>query len=233
MNDVTTRVRKAPRISVTKLGEYMTAGAVRRRSIVRDQKRPRAVIVARYSRARRAIVEHLAAGGQDNNALIDTIEDLEARTEETQSKWHAQDQLLSVEALDAFLEVNLPLDTWEVRRCPGNPPKLQVGGVQISVRPDLLVRGHDRHGEPWFGAVKVHISKGFPLNELAAQYSATLLHQWVEQHLSTEHEPANHKACLVLDVFAQTVWTAPRSHRRRRADIAVACEEIALRWIAA
>lgn len=233
MNDVTTRVRKAPRISLTKLGEYMTAGAARRRSIVRDQKRPRAVIVARYNTARRAIVDHLAAGGVDNNALIDTIEDLEARSGANPSKWHAQDQLLSVEALDAFLEVNLPLDRWAVRRCPGDPPKLQIGGVQISVRPDLLIRGHDRDGAPWFGAVKVHISKGFPLCEAAAQYTATMLHLWVEQHLATADEPANHAACLVLDVFAQAVWTAPRSNQRRRADVAVACEEIALRWTAA
>lgn len=230
MNDAGQRVRQAPRISVTKLGEYMTASVVRRRTIVRDQKRPRTVVVARYRTARRAIVEHLAAGGVDNNRLIDTIEDLEARSESETSTWHAQDQVLSVEALDAFLEVNLPLDSWAVRRCPQRPPKLTVGAVQVSVRPDLLVRGTDRYGEPWFGAVKVHISKGHPLDETAAQYTATLLHQWVEQHLATEDEPANHKACLVLDVFAQRVWTAPRAHRRRRADLAVACEEIALRW---
>jgi hypothetical protein len=185
------------------------------------------VVVARYSRARRAIVEHLTTG-RDKHQLIDTIEDLEGQP--TRSKWHAQDQLLSVEALDRFLDVQLPLDTWQVRRCPGNPPKLDVGGVQVSVRPDLLVRGIDRNGASWFGAVKVHLSKGFALNDVAAQYSATALHQWAEQHLATPATPANPRACLVIDVFAQAVWTAPRAHRRRRAHLEAACEEIALRW---
>lgn len=222
-----TSVRRAPRISVTKLGEYMTAGVVRRRAIVRDQKRPRAVIVARYSRARRVIVDHLTTG-RDKHQLIDTIEDIEGQP--TRSKWHAQDQLLSVQALDHFLDVELPFDTWQVRRCPGNPPKLDVGGVQVSVRPDLLVRGSTAHGSPWFGAVKVHLSKGFALNDVSAQYSATALHQWVDQYLATPDSPANPRACLVIDVFAQSVWRAPHAHRRRRAHLEAACEEIASRW---
>ena len=36
--------RKAPRISVNKLGEYMTATPLRRRRIIQDQKRPKAFI---------------------------------------------------------------------------------------------------------------------------------------------------------------------------------------------
>ena len=230
MLDAQPQVRKNPRISVTKLGEYMTASVLRRRAIVRDQKRPRPVIVARYNKARRVIVEHLA-GPADKHRLIDTIEDLEGQ--QTRSKWHAQDQLLSVEALDAFLDVQLPFDTWQVQRCPGNPPKLDVGGVAVSVRPDLLVRGRDRDGAPWFGAVKVHISKGYALNETAAQYSATALHQWAEQHLATASTPVNPRGCLVIDVFAQSVWCAPAAHQRRRAHLAAACEEIALRWTVA
>lgn len=230
MSNVQQQTRKNPRISVTKLGEYMTASVVRRRAIVRDQKRPRPVIVARYNKARRVIVEHLA-GTADKHRLIDTIEALECQ--QPTSKWHAQDQMLSVEALDHFFDVQLPLDTWQVQRCPGNPPKLDVNGVAVSIRPDLLVRGTNRAGKAWYGAVKVHISKGFALNEAAAQYSATALHQWAEQHLATPTTPVNPRGCLVIDVFSQSVWTAPTAHQRRRAHLAAACEEIALRWTVA
>lgn len=230
MSNVQPQTRKNPRISVTKLGEYMTASVVRRRAIVRDQKRPRPVIVARYNTARRVIVEHLS-GAADKHRLIDTIEDLDSQ--QPTSKWHAQDQMLSVEALDHFFDVQLPFDTWQVQRCPGNPPKLDVNGVAVSVRPDLLVRGVNRAGAAWFGAVKVHISKGFALNETAAQYSATAVHQWAEQHLATPTTPVNPLGCVVIDVFSQSVWTAPTANQRRRAHLAAACEEIALRWTVA
>lgn len=230
MSDVQPQARKNPRISVTKLGEYMTASVVRRRAIVRDQKRPRPAVVARYHKARRVIVDHLSGAG-DRHRLIDTIEDLDAQR--PTSKWHAQDQLLSVEALDHFFDVHVPLSTCQVRRCPGNPPKLNVNGVLVSVRPDLLVRGTHRDGRAWFGAVKVHISKGHALDETAAQYSATALHQWAEQHLATQSTPVNPRGCLVIDVFTQSVWSAPTAHQRRRAHLAAACEEIALRWTAA
>ena len=50
-------VRQAPRISVNKLGEYMTATPLRRRRIVLDQKRPKTFIFARYREPQDAIVK--------------------------------------------------------------------------------------------------------------------------------------------------------------------------------
>lgn len=54
--------RPSPRISATKLGEYLTATASRRRKIVEDQKYPPPFQVARYTEAEKAIVEFLTTG---------------------------------------------------------------------------------------------------------------------------------------------------------------------------
>ncbi len=53
----TQSVRDTPRISLNKLGEYMTASPSRRRSIVRDQKRPKDAIVAQGLRIDFALEE--------------------------------------------------------------------------------------------------------------------------------------------------------------------------------
>jgi hypothetical protein len=42
------RVRRTPRISANKLGEYLIAPASRRRRIIVDQKHPHAYITSRY-----------------------------------------------------------------------------------------------------------------------------------------------------------------------------------------
>ena len=56
---VEVRERSQPRISVTKLGEYMVASPTPRRRIVIDQKRPQDYIVARYNDAQESIAEFL------------------------------------------------------------------------------------------------------------------------------------------------------------------------------
>ena len=54
-----------------------------------------------------------------------------------------------------------------------DPRKLTVAGVDISVRPEVVLRGKDRLGNPTVGAVKLYIGKTFPLSDDAAAYVAT------------------------------------------------------------
>lgn len=220
--------RPGPRISVNKLGEYMIASPLRRRRIAADQKRPREFIVTRYRDAVAAMVEFLAAGGNSDRIITRAIADLEAKPVSTD--FQLQDRDLSVEALESFLDTvdQLDLSGLTVRAGDSDAAPLLIGGVSVSVRPDIVVTGQNRNGGT-VGCVKLYLSKSFPLNEAAGAYIGAVLTRFTEGYLADD-ATADYRLCSVVDVFGQQVFTAPRAVQRRQNDIEAACEEIALLW---
>lgn len=222
------RIRVCPRISLNKLGEYTTATPVRRRGIVVDQKRPRDVVVARYRPAREATILAFE-GGFDAGPIRDAIGAL--RNAPGDTDWQKQDIKLSAEALQSLLGFtrDVATDGLSVQRAARDLVPLVVEGVAVSVRPSLILRGRYR-GMTVCGAVKFYFGKTHVLSEDAGFNAATILHQYVEEHLVRGNERVSPRHCMVVDVFAQAVHRAPRNYKRRRADVAAACQEIALRW---
>jgi hypothetical protein len=224
----TDTTRRAPRISVNKLGEYMTATPLRRRRIVRDQKQPKGFILPRYNEAQDAIRKYLSGRKQDAGLLLSEIERLSEAPSATE--WESSRKRLASEAMQSFLEMADEIDLDGLRATLGgnDQPRLSIGGLEVSVRPEILLTGIDRHGRPTAGALKLYFSKTSPLTEDSAAYIATAVHAFVEAHMRPAHaEPRN---CRVIDVFGQRVYTAPRASARRRSDLAAACEEIARAW---
>ncbi len=220
--------RPTPRISMNKLAEYMTAHPLRRRQIVEQQKRPDTFRVARYRRAREAIVHQLATNPHGVGALEASIQALEAA--EPLTEWQEQDGELSIEALQAFADIDHGLEPAWALTPAGMSPKLLVAGVEVSVQPDLLIAGADRKGRPFSGLVKLHFSKRNGLDALAGEYAAALLQHWASLHLATEGVPLNRKHCVVIDVLSGHCFRPPKSTARRLNHLTVACEEVALRW---
>ncbi|MEM7532284.1 MAG: hypothetical protein AAF639_08910 [Chloroflexota bacterium] len=226
---MSTRItRTHPRISINKLGEYVTARPRRRRRVIHDQKYPPTFQVTRYNQAQSAMTKFLANAGEDK-LIHDTIEAL--ANAEPKSTWDAERMRSCSKALDSFLEFYKPamIEGYEVEAGDPHPPKLEVAGVQISVRPDLILRGTDRKGNPTVGAIKLYIAKTKPLDEESGLIIATSVHQYIE-HVSPEGTKAPLKASMVVDVFAQKIYHAPRSYISRRKDIEAACEEVARAW---
>jgi hypothetical protein len=226
-----TRAGQAPRISVNKLGEYMTATPLRRRRIILDQQRPRAFIVPRYTEAQDAIVKYLVGDQRDESILLGEIERLNLAPSAT--AWEEQRKRLCSEALARFVEMTdkINLTGLAVARGGNDQQRLVVDGVEISVRPEVIVQGVNRHGEPVTGALKLYFSKTIPLNEDAGEYVATVLYQYLDQQTGPGN--AEPKLCQVVDVFGGRVFAAPRATARRRRDVIAACEEIRRAWGAA
>jgi hypothetical protein len=222
--------RSQPRISVTKLGEYMVANPARRRRIVIDQKRPQEYIVARYNDAQESIVEFLVHA-IEKDFLRQKVEELSGGVASTE--WQAQSHQLCAEAISSFLEFvdGISLEGFELRRGDAAPPKLDIAGVSVSVRPEVLISGNSRKGDRITGAIKLYISKTTPLTGEAGEYVATTVHQFVKDNQLDEGK-ADFRLCYVVDVFNKKLFSAPRSHVRRRSDIEAACEEIARAWAA-
>lgn len=220
-----------PRISVNKLGEYLTSSsAVRRRTIIRQQKSPPPSIVPRYRLAVEPIEQFLSSGGVDVAGMAAAIHDL--RTAPTTSDWDADDKANTATALERFLEVadHLPTDGIDYIKGHADPPKLVVSGVSISVRPDFLLYFEQR-GRRYVGGLKIHFTKddGKALRLAGQEYVATLVRQWLTE---VEHDgrEVHHKYCFSLDLFRRSLVHAPASYTRRMKEVEAACADIAALW---
>jgi hypothetical protein len=132
-----------------------------------------------------------------------------------------------VEALKAFtVWLRDPrLDLSRLRSAPKPSKMMKVGAVDISVRPDALVV--DKAGDA-VGCLKLYLGKG-PLDKERAAYAAAILHQYAEDTLGAGKR-ADSGSCFVLDVFNRKIYAAPKSFKKRRADVVDACVDIALLW---
>lgn len=218
------RHRNDPRTSLSKLGEYLVASAGRRRTIIQDQKNPKAFIAASYREAYGPLAACLVAGG-DPRYLDKQLRTWRTRVPKTD--FEARCLPLCIEAVVAFQALLATGRLAHLTFATGiDEASLMIGGVKVSISPDVLVAG------PEAGAAKIYLSKTGPLTKDVSKrpgsssYAATTLHQWVEQELGG----GDPQRCLVIDVFAGEVYLAPRSSVQRRRDIESACREIAAVW---
>lgn len=219
------------KISANKLAELLiTASASRRHRIIRDQKYPNDAIVTLYRHAYAPIEEYFQRG-RDVTVIRDAAERL--REDREGSEWTIDDRWNTAEALERFAEIadGLPSDSDErYFRGDRQPPKLNISGVDISVRPDFLIE-FNRRGQKYTGALKLHFVKNqaSALTRTGSEYVSTLLYQWLEAHGPDGSVPS-YQHCISIDVFRGTTFQAPRSNVRRMQEISILCEDIAYNW---
>ena len=217
-----------PRISVNKLGEYMTATPARRRQIVRDQKHVPAVKAVRYQHAREAISGLIASGLADGARAHGIAQAL--RREAGGSEFEAQDRAHSVDAIDSFVELSAGFELDSLipvaadARCADG---IELAGVRVVARPDALLL--DPQSGEAVGCVKLHFSKSQPLNETGANYVAAALQAHLERKLSARGM-VRPSRCYVVDIATRKIYTAPKASKRRLDGLTAACAEIKDRW---
>lgn len=216
-----------PRISLNKLGEYLTATPSRRKRIIMDQQDPKAFIAARYSDARTEIVQFLASGMVDDSSLVAAAKRL--RLDDSGTDFAYQDRLASAEAIENFLEASDQIELEDLVVVPvesSASEAMQISGVSVSVRPDAYLK--DPVTGDIKGAIKLHFPKTTPLSDKAAEYVGAATKVFLQQEKKSP--VVDHRKCYVVDVSTRTVTAAPKSHVRKMNDIAAACEEIDARW---
>ncbi|MEQ8715533.1 MAG: hypothetical protein RIC80_21120 [Cyclobacteriaceae bacterium] len=215
------------KISINKLGEYLNANPARRQQIIRDQKDPKPFVIQRYRSARKAIIEYFSSGTGDKEIIKDHIEELIKR--EYRSKFDEQDILLSIRALELFAASNVELDLSSHRVINSNSreSKINIEGLSISVHPDVIIHGTLR-GEEFVGAIKLNISKSNVLDDNTGAYISTILHKYLQ--IRYPDKKVQLGFCVSYDVFTSKIYSAPKSFKLRRKQIAAACKEIKLIW---
>lgn len=221
--------RDEPRISVNKLGEYMLAGARRRRRIVVDQREPKNFLVPIYTPAEEAISRYLVGGGTDRDIIDAEIRRLSMR-EPGERAWVTERNGLCVDALEAFRDLadDFDLEGFEVR-AGDTGGGLSIGGVYVSVRPEVLLRQPDGKGGFRQGAIKLYLVKSYPHSDASAAFVGTTVLEYLRQEREQDGK-VDPELCLVVDVFGGEVFTAPKAYKSRLKELEAACEEIRGRW---
>jgi hypothetical protein len=219
-------VREAPRMSVHAVAEYIVSPPARGRTIVADQKKPKDFKVIFYSRPEHAIARCLASGGKDYTPLETTVRELRALTPTKRYGLLRRDT--GIEAIGSFREMlkETELDVAGLKLARQRFEPIKISGVAVSVRPELLIVNEDAK---LVGCVKLYFSKADLLSEERARYTATLLHQFVQEALGAG-QSADWRRCYVLDVFGRQVWNASRTFTRRRKEVAAACATVRAIW---
>ena len=215
-------MRSSPRISINKLGEYLIATPGRRKTIVKNQKRPSPFIVAYYTAAEDAIAESIV-NGHPEGFLAGKLSEFLPR--QTSSDWDDNRRDLCVEAIDYFGEMidDAVFPDFEKIRGGRDQEKITIRETLISVRPEILFK---KDGQI-VGGVKLMFNKTSQISQTEMEYVSTLLHHYIKEQYNQSAKPAD---CFSIDIFGGKMVEAPKSFKRRMNDIEASCEEIHDTW---
>jgi hypothetical protein len=220
---------KSPRISVSKLAEFTTAKAARQRQILRDQKYPTDFKGMYYKEATESISSCIVKDLQDLSMIQNTIASLE---QSNPSKVGTQRRVnANIDALENFEGMLDIIDLKGATASHGEqfPDKLSRQNVEISVRPEIILKAVGKGKLKLIGAMKLYFVRTFPLTEDSAGYISAILQEWCQSCLVTD-ETVSGPLCCVVDVGAKKVWPGVKATAQRLKDIDAYCQNIAALW---
>lgn len=229
VNSYEQSVNEDPRLSINKLGEYLTTTkASRRERILHDAKYPPTFQVIRYEAARLIIQRYLSGKIANAAALAQEIADY--ATTKTKDDFEARMKKSNLEALHLFAEMAPHINFGAAKVTVGahTAPKRTIAGVAVSVRPELHLVSGGVNEPIRRGAIKINLSKTGVHSKEAAEYVGALLRTYIED--GCEPGECDHEMCFTLDVFGQKVVTSPKAVVNRMKDIEAGCGEIARQW---
>lgn len=215
-------------ISVNQLAEFSSATVSSKKRILKQQKTPNKLLIPWYQKAKGAIKKFFT--DVSNYAPIDeAIKQLEARNPINDRQ--KIDKIVSIQALEIIKKIKLPkiLSYMEYELITTAEKSLLVNEVDIKVAPETIIKAK-YNGSIYYGAIKIHISKGKPFNLNQATYVSTLVYQHLIKKIAKKGEKVLPELCLCLDVFSESLIPAPSNVIRKFGEIKIVCSEIKALW---
>ena len=229
MAKISRRVRSTPRMSINKLCEYLVCQKPsRRQTIIVGQKYPQDFIVHRYADALRILPECIEQKF-DDTFVAERLRWLETKFVSTAHSMECRRDCVSAIKAGRVLKEMLPFAEASFLAAKADEtPSVMVGEVEVSVRPEVFVKVATGKRAGQVGAIKLVFSKTNPLDDEALDFDATLLLFYMKEMFGETNVSREH--CIVVDVFARKVVSAPKSFKSRMKEIEAACDEIDCAW---
>ncbi|MBQ4818830.1 hypothetical protein [Aquimarina sp. MMG016] len=219
------------KISVNQMADFSKSSEAKKRSIIRQQKKPSTFKVAWYQLARARFKKSIAMNG-DLEPIFQGIEELIARNPQKQRQ--VTDRVVSLEAMQRFIVLKLP----SLIKVPSEIIKkvdsksIIINGVEVIVSPDVIFK-IKLDGKYYLGAVKIHISKNNIFNNKQSRYVSSSIYKYLKEVVAEEDCEVLPELCLSIDVFGERVISVPNNLEKCISEIEVLCEEIKSIWNAA
>jgi hypothetical protein len=216
-------------MSAPKLGEYLQAGARRRETILTDQKFTPRFKQVFYKEATVAIRRAIVRGQNVESELLEEARRLDAAPATSEYEARAHRGCASAVRRFAKLWPTLKLDTASASILASGGVKLSIEGVTVSVMPLVALERVSAKKVQQSGAMLLVFNQttDLQLQPSSAKALAELLRSAMVAAGFANVRP---ELCVVIDVFAGTVATAPTGGQRIANEIASACREISMRW---
>jgi hypothetical protein len=218
-----------PQMSERQLADYMAGSERKKRAIVTDCKfRPIARII-QHKEARIVIANALRKGGV-------TQEDLKEKADFVRSKlvddvFDAQVNEINADYIEQFSSVlaNVSLPNAEILSAKSFPA-MNINGVKVTFRPDLILRRTTRTNKLKRGALVLRYAKGTSLGVQTGPYHSSAIFGLLGEHSDEEGSEPEKSLCITLDAFSGKLYPAPGDAVTNFANMKAACKSIAERW---
>lgn len=228
--------RNEPRITANDLALYMVSSDTARLGIIRRAKHPQAPPIIRYRDVRPVVCNFLADDNRQVNRLVQAEEMFARRMDDdAESSLRQDDARASIEVIRSTQGMANQLAAFTFLAAPAQQNKLDLAGIEVSVRADLFVSAPLR-GVQHNGVAVLRLTQDDADTDAARSkrrdmglYVATLARMHIEQNFASR-EPISNRLCMSIDVQHGEAFQTPDANTRRRNDLENACRFISAMW---
>lgn len=204
--------------------------------IIRRAKNPQIPPIIRYRDVRPAICGYLTDQNRNVAHLVDAEGMFQQRIDDPATRDLSRDDARhSIDVLHAIQGMSNKLAAFDFQPAPPDQSKLQIAGVEVSVRADLLVHGNSKATDQ-IGAAILRMTMDDAETDAAREkrknmglYVATLARMHIDQNVESNRQAMN-RLCMSIDIQHGEVFSAPNANTRRMNDIENVCRVIAALW---
>lgn len=224
-----------PRISANQLAQYMVADHAKQESIVQNARRAMTIPVANYNHARDAVPRSHDENGINTELFQRNIDRLSANP--GNDDFDRECLRLSIRSLQRMLPLigNIDAAGERITRPSRGFEHLLIEGVRLSVQPEIVFTFNYRGGVR-YGGVMCNFASGAGSSlartsgrYCAGDYAAFFVFQLLAIKFAGQGGP-RYQNCVAVDVFRDTVHTAPTSGITMLRNVEAACRSIVRQW---
>ena len=214
----------------------MVSSDTARVGIIRRAKHPQAPPIIRYRDVRPVVCNFLADDNRQVNRLVQAEEMFARRMDDdAESSLRQDDARASIEVIRSAQGMANQLAAFTFLAAPAQQDKLDLAGIEVSVRADLFVSAPLR-GVQHNGVAVLRLTQDDADTDAARSkrrdmglYVATLARMHIEQNFASR-EPISNRLCMSIDVQHGEAFQTPDANTRRRNDLENACRFISAMW---
>lgn len=229
MEKKTHTVAKEPRLSISRLADYMAASEQGKRTIAQSCKyRPIARIV-QHDEAKTIISNYLLKRKDNPDFLKEKATQIRHRMSDDDFEEELNQH--NADYLNAFADVVEALSLPSAELLP--PPRfsaLVINGVKMSFQPSFLLQRVTRTNKVRTGALMLRYAKRKALSPNVADYQSALIFGYLRENSQEHGAEPERKLCLTLDAVTGSCYEAPTKSVYLFNEATAACATIAERW---